>query len=352
MVCGQCHMLSTVGGPAQDPAWNRDGFAYRPGDDLAASRTIVRQPDVTRPGARGVPPGTPSLRAAHFWPDGAIRVAGREYHGLLESPCHRRGPLGCASCHRMHPDANDPRPLAAWAADQLGPGMDGDEACLQCHEGLRGRIAEHTRHRPGSAGSRCLDCHMPYTTYGLLKAIRSHTVASPDLARDRAAGRPNACNLCHLDRPLAWTAMHLHDGWGQPPPPLDEVEAKVAAVADWALRGDAGQRVLAAWALGWEPAIRTSAAADWRTAYLGLLLDDEYDAVRFVAQRALGEAAPTGYDFLAPPPVRAAAAAPRAGRRTASASPTLLLGGDGRLDREAVGRLRAQRDERPVLLRE
>ena len=42
-------------------------------------------------------------------------------------------------------------------------------------------------------------------------------------------GRPNACNLCHLDRTLAWTAKHLEGWYGFAPPELND-----AAVADGA----------------------------------------------------------------------------------------------------------------------
>ena len=66
--------------------------------------------------------------------------------------------------------------------DQLAVGMETDEACLQCHTEFRGRIAEHTHHPVESAGSRCYNCHMPFTTYGLLKSVRSHLIDSPPIA--------------------------------------------------------------------------------------------------------------------------------------------------------------------------
>jgi hypothetical protein len=354
MVCGQCHMVSTIGHPARDPEWNESGFAYRPGDDLAATRTIARQPDVTRAGARGVPAGAAGLDASRFWPDGAIRVTGREYNGLLETGCHTRGALTCTSCHSMHAAEGDAAALARWADDQLAPGMDGDAACTGCHAERAG-ATEHTRHAPASPGSRCMNCHMPHTTYGLLKAVRSHVIASPDLARDRAAGRPNACSLCHLDRPLAWAARELEAGWSLAPPPLDDVERTVAAAADWLVRGDAGQRALAAWALGWEEARQASDVRAWGPALLALALDDPYDAVRFIARRslaALGGTEGVEYDHLAPAPERVAA---RAAILAAAAAPPraeLLIGGDGRVDLARVERLRRERDERPVLLRE
>ena len=34
-------------------------------------------------------------------------------------------------------------------------------------------------------------------------------IESPDVATTLKTGRPNACNLCHLDKTLDWTAEHL-----------------------------------------------------------------------------------------------------------------------------------------------
>ena len=160
--------------------------------------------------------------------------------------------------------------------------MDGDEACLQCHEPLRADPAAHTRHAPESAGSRCYNCHMPYTSYGLLKAIRSHTVGSPSAAETAEVGRPNACNLCHLDKTLAWTAERLDAWYGVPAPPLRDGDRTVAAGLRWMLAGDAGQRALTAWSMGWGPAQEASGTT-WMVPHLGEALGDPYDAVRFIA---------------------------------------------------------------------
>ena len=54
---------------------------------------------------------------------------------------------------------------------------------------------------------------MTATTYGLVKAIRSHLIDSPTVESSLTTGRPNACNLCHLDRTLDWTAdLAVHRG--------------------------------------------------------------------------------------------------------------------------------------------
>src|SRR5690606_32987242 len=111
-----------------------------------------------------------------FWPDGGVRTGGREYNGLIDSPCFSHGDpsrqMTCLSCHSMH-HSNPDKMLAA--------GMQTNQACTQCHDEPRfsSRIEEHTRHAPGSSGSSCYNCHMPYTSYALFRAIRSHRIDSP-----------------------------------------------------------------------------------------------------------------------------------------------------------------------------
>src|SRR6185295_6427808 len=132
-----------------------------------------------------------------FWSDGMVRVSGREYNGLIDSPCFRdakdeRRTLSCASCHTMHKAAEDARSTGEWAdTHQVAAHMNGDEACLQCHPALRANPSAHTKHQPGSAGSACYNCHMPYTSYGLLRALRSHRISSPTAAATVQTGRPN-----------------------------------------------------------------------------------------------------------------------------------------------------------------
>ena len=221
-------------------------------------------------------------------------------------------------------------------------------------------MAAHTNHAPESAGSRCYDCHMPYTSYGLLRAIRSHTVTSPTVRESVEIGRPNACNLCHLDRTLAWSADRLRDWYGQSPPDLRAEERSVAASVLWLLRGDAGQRALSAWSYGWEPAQEASGTS-WMVPYLGELLGDPYDAVRFIAAgslRTIPGFETLRYDFAGNRDDRIAAAvgALRAWRNSPRArtrrDPELLFGADGALDTAAMRRLFDQRDTRPLFLRE
>ena len=229
----------------------------------------------------------------HFWADGTIRVSGREYNGLLESGCYQRGDLSCLSCHAMH--ASDPD-------DQLGAGMDSDHACLQCHTAYERDIQAHTHHRPDSVGSRCYNCHMPHTTFGLLRAMRSHRIDSPSATTSATTGRPNACNLCHLDKSLQWAAGYLSAWYDAPAVELSPQAQSIAAALLWLLQGDAVQRAVTAWAMGWEPAWQAS-GKDWQARFLAELLIDPYAAVRFNAHRTLKQLpgyTDLNYDYIAP----------------------------------------------------
>ena len=273
---------------------------------------------------------------------------------MIESACFEGGELSCLSCHSMHESEPD---------DQLARDRQGDQACLSCHPGHAADVSAHTHHAPASVGSRCQNCHMPHTVYGLMKSIRSHWIDSPNATTTRETGRANACNLCHLDRSLGWSADRLAEWYGQPRPALTQDERTVADGIRWALTGNAHQRAMAAWHMGWSDA-KQAAGAEWMGYFLGHLLEDPYPAVRYVAGQSLARLEPEQaipVDFLAPPEERARlrgetmdywreAAEDRRGRvadRTAR-----LLGEDGRLDDATFERLAGSRDDQVMDLRE
>ena len=249
-MCGQCHSIEIFLSDDKAIDWIQEGSRFRPGDRLSEFETTVcgRYED-NPPEVQAYLDNHRSFRLRNcFWEDGAIRVTGREYHAMLETPCYQRGEMSCLSCHKMHRPADDPRSLETWANDQLGFQMGGNDACLQCHPRFADRqvLSAHTHHRANSTGSECQNCHMPHTTWGLLRAIRSHTIDSPSVQTSVTTGRPNACNLCHLDRTLQWTADTLEQWYDIDPPELSEDEKTVAASVLWILRGDAVQRALVA----------------------------------------------------------------------------------------------------------
>jgi len=239
--------------------------------------------------------------------------------------------------------------------------MESDAACLQCHKDMRARLVAHTHHPADSSGSRCYNCHMPRTTFGLLHAMRSHQVSSPSAQESVTYGRPNACNLCHLDQTLAWTAQKLHAWYNEPVPNLSQDDQTIAAAVQWIVKGDAGQRALIAWGLGWEPAQKI-ADRGWFYPYLIYSLTDPYAAVRFDAWKSLQTLpgfANFSFDYTAAEGVLSEASA-RAYEKwlrevrspNATYRPETLLDSDGRLQRDILQRLRIERDDKPIILAE
>lgn len=367
-ICGQCHAYFM---PRDADAWWKSGFveSYQPGGDWQAARRLLDH-------APGSPAADPELSASLdslFYPDGTIRVGGREWNGLARSACFSGGrgdrQLGCTSCHRMHGGSRD---------DQLDPLREGNGMCQGCHAGYG---SEHSGHPEGSSGDQCVNCHMPRTTYALFKSIRSHRITRPE-ADATPGARLNACNLCHQDRPLAWAAEQLaarsaaggtpkarggaagrhgaSDAGGPSEEPGTEAGAW-SALAVALLAGDAAQRVIAAAELGAsEP--RAVSGSGWQAALLAEALDDPYAAIRFVAQRSLRSFAgfeALDYDFSAPPERRRAAA--EWARRRAAAQPVqaaapwgppLPLDERGRLRRDVIERLTNARNSRPIRIAE
>lgn len=293
-VCGQCHSYAF---PKDIDEWWTRGYslAFRAGDTLTASRWLLP--------ATGTSVAIDAAEDSLFWGDGTIRVGGREYNGLVLSPCYAKGAgertMTCVSCHAMH--EGDPNM-------QIAPSKRGDAACVSCHG-----PKDHSHHAAGSAGAACVSCHMPKTSYALLSAVRSHRIESPSAQTIK----PNACNLCHLDRSLAWTAAKIAEWYGKPLVPVPEDRRSIGEGAIGALRGDAATRVLVAYALGSSDAVIAPAV---RTQLLGHLRADPYAAVRFVAERSQ-------------------ASTPNAGPGAA-------------LDEELVRSLLAARDGRPVTIAE
>jgi hypothetical protein len=352
MICGQCHSYAL---PRDEDEWWTHGYArtFSAGQDLAESRLLLTRAAFDGGAHRSIRAAGESL----FWEDGTIRVGGRELNGLVESACFSRGQgerqLGCVDCHELHGDEADP----AWKNDQLAPEARTNAICASCHAGLDDRA--HTQHAGPIA---CASCHMPRVSYALFRAQVSHRVDVPQVGP--FDGRPPACNLCHLDRTLAWTARELATRWGRGDPdepnlPDYPSEEPLAYGIDRALRGDAATRVVLADHLLAPEAIAT-VGDHFQVPVLATLLDDPYSAVRFVAARALvehGDLSPGEYDFLAPSSARRAIAERLLARFEAAShpdrldAPELLLP-KGALDRARLAAWLARRDDRTIVLAE
>ncbi len=290
LVCGQCHSVWAFKNQAVELAWTNTGAKFRPGDKELDGRWVIRPDATDHPAERAELLKTDAdFMTQRFWGDGMIRVTGRELGATMASPCYKGGKFSCISCHAMHPKQTDAATLAAWSKGQmLTPEMSTSQACIQCHPKFDtpAKLTAHTHHAATSPGSDCYNCHMPHTTYGLLRAIRSHQISNPNVRESTELGRPNACNLCHLDQPLAWTASKLAEWYDQKVPPLTADQQQFSAAVQWLLKGDAEQRLLIAWAMGWAPAQKAS-GREWFYPYLAFELNDPYAAVRFASWKSL-----------------------------------------------------------------
>lgn len=142
---------------------------------------------------------------AKMFPNGSATCNSREGLDFHAGACASR--MSCVDCHEPHTaegragGPTNPRHVAA---------------CVRCHTQYDDAAAAqaHSRHSAAS-GVNCLDCHMPRYSQGLDELVRTHRIGLPVEESMFSQGAANACNLCHLDKPLKWTLNELKHGWGQ-----------------------------------------------------------------------------------------------------------------------------------------
>lgn len=167
-----------------------------------------------------------------------------EYADAAKGSCYSK--LRCIDCHEPH---------RALGPKWTPPPERDDAVCLKCHDTFRepDRRAAHTHHPAGSAGDRCLNCHMPRINEGLQDVVRTHMIYSPTRADMIQSNHPNACNLCHTDRSIDWTLGNLKNWYSKT---YDEKEISLhyrdrnePVGLGWLASSDASVRLVAADAL-------------------------------------------------------------------------------------------------------
>ncbi len=131
-MCGHCHSVSILR-QAHFESWRDHGSPFRPGGDLQSTHLTIGATDRDAPELRAELQKNPDFFASAFWSDCEVRLSGREFSGLRQSPCYTHGDtsrqLDCTSCHALHTaDGGAP---AAWRDDQLRDGMRGNAACTR-----------------------------------------------------------------------------------------------------------------------------------------------------------------------------------------------------------------------------
>jgi predicted CXXCH cytochrome family protein len=139
----------------------------------------------------------------HF-PDGTGHKNRMQGNDFVQSVMYRRG-VTCFNCHDVHGTQNN--------ADLRRPAA---QMCLSCHSAGSQNgphtptIEAHTHHAAGSAGSECINCHMPKIEATIADInVRSHTFAFITPAMTEQYKIPNACTNCHTDKNVGWATDAL-----------------------------------------------------------------------------------------------------------------------------------------------
>ncbi len=144
-----------------------------------------------------------------FYKDGRLRGTAFIGESFMRSECFQKGNATCGSCHDPHSTDAPSNPTSLKFRERP------DQLCLQCHSeyGAKDAMERHTHHPAISEGSRCVSCHMPKIMDALLFEARSHQISeipSADITeRFGQDESPNACILCHQNRPVSWMKTQL-----------------------------------------------------------------------------------------------------------------------------------------------
>jgi predicted CXXCH cytochrome family protein len=184
MVCAQCHTLRNIIAPGFTAGANYYDY-FLP----LLEYGLRKKQDPT------------------YWADGRPRRFSNDAIGLWQSQCFLRGGLTCTNCHRdpHQPDIDRNAQLAS----------SNNVLCTRCHQEVGAGLTAHTRHRADSAGSSCVECHMPKTVMAIKSTMRDHTISVPAPENTVAFGIPNACTECHKDKKAAWAVETLKQWWPQ-----------------------------------------------------------------------------------------------------------------------------------------
>lgn len=278
-ICGQCHGQRVANSQQEVLRWVQQGPSYRAGDDLLESVNLVNA-ETQIPGDL-----VHDRFARRFWKEGTPRLSAYEYQGVLLSACYQDSAFTCSSCHQMH---------AGERAGMMTAAMKAGQACKDCHTDIAAQPTAHSRHAKNSEGNECVNCHMPRVNYGVMSIHRSHRIEIPDPAAHAQAGRPNACNQCHLDQSPQWAAQQMVRLWPDYQSQVntaqwqrdDGASIDLAAGIAALYAGDPVQRALAAEAIGLAVADENIQAQEW-IPHLLVAMTDNYPAVRRFASRSL-----------------------------------------------------------------
>ena len=153
-----------------------------------------------------------------YYADGQILEEDYVYGSFIQSKMYQQG-VRCTDCH-------DPHALRVKSMDADAPWgtVPENRLCTGCHTNQHPAGKYDTpshHHHPDSSkpGTKCVECHMPETTYMVGDPRRDHSLRNPRPDLTIALGIPNACNLCHNDRSKGetpeWAEQQVRNWYGQ-----------------------------------------------------------------------------------------------------------------------------------------
>ena len=139
-----------------------------------------------------------TLEDADFYPDGRDLGENYTYTSWMLSPCAKAGKLNCVTCH------------TSSGRYRFKSEEKANDACMPCHENRVKNAMAHTHHKEGSAGNKCVSCHMPMTSFARMNRT-DHSMLPPTPSASIDFKSPNACNLCHTDKDAAWAVGYVRE---------------------------------------------------------------------------------------------------------------------------------------------
>jgi hypothetical protein len=143
-------------------------------------------------------------RSGEYFADGRPSSSSFEYQALLQSACYRSGGATCLTCHTAPHEKHGPNEMKG----------DADASCRQCHANVAAAGEAHTHHR-SPKGASCTGCHMPLLVSGVLDKFPDHTIDVPNVQNSIRHHVPNACGVCHADKPAPELARSVATWWPQ-----------------------------------------------------------------------------------------------------------------------------------------
>jgi tetratricopeptide (TPR) repeat protein len=141
-----------------------------------------------------------------YYPDGQILGEVYVYGSFLQAKKYQHG-VRCTDCHDPHTAR-----LRTY----------GNELCIHCHSSppapqfsyLKDKDYDsplHHFHKENSPGARCVECHMPETTFMVVDSRRDHSFQIPRPDLSVKLNIPNPCYRCHIDKSAQWAADRINE---------------------------------------------------------------------------------------------------------------------------------------------